>query len=500
MKTGTVFHILGKLLLFLSVSFLLPIPFSIFFHDGCVGIFLLSAAITAIAGGTLSYIFVPHGDLSHRDGFAVVTLGWLTLGLFGVLPYELSHDLTFLDAFFESMSGFTTTGSTIIEQVEDLQPSVLFWRSLTQWMGGMGIIVLSIAILPMLGVGGMQLFKAEAPGPTKDRLTPRIANTAKILWGIYVLLTFSEMLLLMLGGMTFFDAICHSLTTMATGGFSTHNASITYFDSAWVDGVITLFMFLAGVNFALHFHGLQGRFKNYIKSEEFRTYLSMIVVVTALIMIINRFGGIYQGFFENFRYAIFQVVALQTTTGYCTADFDAWPQVARLMLVIIMFFGGCAGSTGGGMKVARLLLLWKYLKLQMTQLIHPRAVQVVKLQGKKVPADVLQSILGFFFLYILIFIIASLAVAAQGLDLETATTSVIATLNNIGPGLAQVGATCNFAHLPDFSKLVLIFCMLVGRLELYTVVILLTPAFWKESEKPKFRWQVSADKNNEIEE
>ena len=337
------------------------------------------------------------------------------------------------------------------------------------------------------------------PGPTKDRLTPRIANTAKILWEIYALLTVAEMLLLIFGGMTFFDAICHSLTTMATGGFSTRTASIAYYDSVWVDGVITLFMFLAGVNFALHFHGLHGRVREYLTSEEFRVYLYIISFVTVLIMIINRVGGIYPGLFENFRYSIFQVIALQTTTGFCTADFDSWPQIARLTLVIIMFFGGCAGSTGGGMKVARILLLWKYLKLQMTQLVHPRAVQILKLQGQKVPAEVMQSILGFFFLYILIFIVASLAIAAEGLDLVTATRAVIATLNNIGPGLAKVGATCNFAHLSNLSKMILMFCMLVGRLELYTVVILLTPAYWKESKKPLFRWQhVDSEQNGKV--
>ncbi len=499
MKAGTVFHIVGKLLLFLSVCFLLPIPFSMYFNDGQSAVFILSATITAIAGGILSWLFVPQGELGHRDGFAVVTFGWLALALFGALPYQLSHDICFLDCFFESMSGFTTTGSTIIDKVEVLAPSLLFWRSMTQWMGGMGIIVLSIAILPMLGVGGMQLFKAEVPGPTKDRLTPRIANTAKILWEIYALLTVAEMLLLIFGGMTFFDAICHSLTTMATGGFSTRTASIAYYDSVWVDGVITLFMFLAGVNFALHFHGLHGRVREYLKSEEFRVYLYIISFVTVLIMIINRVGGIYPGLFENFRYSIFQVIALQTTTGFCTADFDSWPQIARLTLVIIMFFGGCAGSTGGGMKVARILLLWKYLKLQMTQLVHPRAVQILKLQGQKVPAEVMQSILGFFFLYILIFIVASLAIAAEGLDLVTATSAVIATLNNIGPGLAKVGATCNFAHLSNLSKMILIFCMLVGRLELYTVVILLTPAYWKESKKPLFRWQhVDSEQNGKV--
>ena len=494
MKTGTVFHILGRLLLFLSVTFLLPVPFSVYFHDGQVLVFLQSAIITAIVGGILSWMFVSDGELGHRDGFAVVTFGWLGLALFGALPFSLSGIIpSFVDCFFESMSGVTTTGSTILDNVEILGPSLLFWRSLIQWLGGMGIIVLSIAILPMLGIGGMQLFKAEVPGPTKDRLTPRIANTAKILWGIYALLTLIEMFLLIVGGMTFFDAICHSLTTMATGGFSTHTESIAYFDSAYIDGVITLFMFLAGINFALHFHGLKGKFRNYIKNEEFRFYLSVTIFVTVVIMIANYSAHIYTGFTENFRYAIFQTVAIQTTTGYGTADFDSWPNLLRLGFVILMFFGGCAGSTGGGMKHVRLLLLWRYFKVQMVQLVHPRAVSSVKLQGERVSNEVMQSILGFFFLTVLIFIISSLALAAQGLDIITATSAVVATLHNIGPGLGKVGSTCNFGHLPDFSKILLSFCMLVGRLELYTVVILLTPAFWRECKAPHYSWNQKKD-------
>lgn len=492
MKTGTVFNILGKLLIFLSIAFLVPIPVSLYFNDGMVGYFLLSAVITAGSGLLLSYSFVLDSDLSHRDGFAVVTFGWLGMALFGALPYFMAHEMPYLDCFFESLSGFTTTGSTILDDIGILGESLIFWRSMTQWLGGMGIIVLTLAILPMLGVGGMQLFKAEAPGPTKDRLTPRIANTAKILWSIYLALTFGAFALLMLGGLSFYHAICHAFSTVATGGYSPHNESIGFYDSSWIDYVTVLFMFLGGINFALHYSALRGNPLEYFKNEEFRFYLGVTIAAAAIIMLANHSANIFTSFSENLRFSLFQTVSLKTSSGFTTTDYDTWPQISRVLLVVVMFFGGCAGSTGGGMKNARLLLLWKHLKVQMTRLVHPRAVISLKFQGKKVPDDVIQSVMGFFFLYILLFIGACLLVASQGMDFETTITSVTATLNNVGPGLAGVGATQTYAHLSDFTKVVLIFCMLVGRLELYTVIILLTPRYWSETKKPELRWSRKA--------
>jgi len=378
------------------------------------------------------------------------------------------------------MSGFTTTGSTILIHIEELPQSLLFWRALSHWLGGMGIIVLSLAILPMLGVGGMQLFKAEVPGPTTDRLKPRIQDTATMLWGVYLLLTALETLLLMLGGMTFFDAICHAFATLATGGFSTRDASIAAFDSAYIDGVMTLFMFLAGVNFTLHFQALRGRLRDFHRNEEFRCYLGITLFATLLLLIFNWSGGIYQGLGANLRYSLFQVTSILTTTGFGTADYEIWPVITQYTLLLLMFIGGCAGSTGGGIKVARILLLFKHAQVQLFRLIHPRAVRLVKLGNRPVDREVLQAILGFFALFIGIFVIASLLMAACGMDLVSGAAAVIACLANIGPGLGSVGPTDNYAHVPVVGKGILIFCMLMGRLELFTVLVLLFPSFWRK--------------------
>ncbi|MDH3545072.1 MAG: TrkH family potassium uptake protein, partial [Desulfuromonadales bacterium] len=419
-------------------------------------------------------------DLSVREGFAIVTFGWTFFALFGALPFVFSGAIpSYLNAFFETMSGFTTTGSTILTDIEAMPPSLLLWRSLTQWLGGMGIIVLSLAILPMLGVGGMQLFKAEVPGPTTDRLKPRIQDTAKLLWGVYVLLTCIETLLLMAGGMSFFDGLNHAFTTMATGGFSTRNASVAAYNSVYIDWIITIFMFLAGVNFSLHYLALRGKIGDFIRNEEFLFYSSLVIVGTALITMLNM-GGTYPGFLDNLRYSAFQVVSIITTTGFGTADYELWPVLCQYLLVFFMFIGGCAGSTGGGMKVARILLLFKHAQVQVYRLIHPRAVRLVKLGDRPVDKDVMQSILGFFALYLGVFVAASFIMAATGMDLNSAGGSVIATLSNIGPGLGSVGPVDNFAHVPAIGKLVLAFCMLLGRLELFTVLVLVFPSFWRK--------------------
>jgi len=472
-------RILGALLLFLGASLFAPLPFSFYYADGTWSAFVLSAVICFIVGGLLFRFCKSPKELTVREGFAVVTFGWTVFAVFGALPYLISGAISSpLDAIFETMSGFTTTGSTILTEIEAMPQSLLFWRSLTQWLGGMGIIVLSLAILPMLGVGGMQLFKAEVPGPTADRLKPRIQDTAKMLWGVYFLLTMVETVLLMFGGMSFFDAVCHSFTTLATGGFSTKNSSVAAYDSSYIDGVITLFMILAGINFALHFQVLRGKAREFFRSEELRVYLGIILVATVIIMTFNWTGGVYQQFGENFRYSIFQVSSIMTTTGFGTADFELWPVLPQYLLVLLMFIGGCAGSTGGGMKVARILLLFKHAQVQVFRLIHPRAIRLVKLGNRPVDKDVLQSILGFFALFIGVFVVGSLLVAASGMDLVSAGGAVIACLSNIGPGLGSVGPVDNFAHVPGFGKSVLIVCMLMGRLELFTVLVLFFPSFW----------------------
>lgn len=473
-------RILGAMLLFLAAALLVPIPFSLYFHDGAAGAFFLSASVTLSAGLALFAGCKSRKELSVREGFAIVTFGWTFYALFGALPFLLSGAIPSpLDAVFETMSGFTTTGSTILTDIEILPESVLLWRSLTHWLGGMGIIVLSLAILPMLGVGGMQLFKAEVPGPTADRLKPRIQDTAKLLWGVYVLLTAAETVLLMFGGMSFYEALCHAFATLATGGFSTRNASVGAFDSPYIEWVIILFMFLAGVNFSLHYHALKGRVRGYFRNEEFRTYLLLTVGATALIVLLNQ-GSVYDSFLDNLRYSAFQASSILTTTGFGTADFEIWPVLAQYLLVLLMFIGGCAGSTGGGMKVARILLLFKHAQVQLYRLIHPRAVRLVKLGDMPVDREVMQAILGFFALFMGVFVIASCLVAASGMDLVSSGAAVIATLSNIGPGLGSVGPADNFAYVPAFGKGVLIACMLMGRLELFTVLVLFFPTFWRK--------------------
>lgn len=473
-------RILGALLLFLAAALLVPVPCALIFQDGTAGAFLLAAAICAATGGGLFATFRSERDLSVREGFAVVSFGWIAFALFGALPYVLSGGIpSYIDAFFETMSGFTTTGSTILTDIEGLAPSLLFWRSFTQWLGGMGIIVLSLAILPMLGVGGMQLFKAEVPGPTADRLTPRIQDTAKLLWGVYVLLSAVETGLLMAGGMNFFDAVNHAFTTMATGGFSTRNASVGAFNSAYIEWVITLFMFLAGVNFSLHYLALRGRPLDFWRNEEFRFYLWLTLGVTALLTLFNLTGP-YGNLGDSLRYSAFQVVSIMTTTGYGTADYELWPVICQYLLVACMFIGGCAGSTGGGMKVARVLLLFKHAHVQLYRLIHPRAVRLVKLGNRPVDKDVMQSILGFFALYVGIFVTASFIMAALGLDLVSAGSAVVTALGNVGPGLGTVGPVQHFGHVHPLGKLVLALCMLLGRLELFTVLVLIIPSFWRK--------------------
>ncbi|HHD64425.1 MAG TPA: TrkH family potassium uptake protein, partial [Desulfobulbaceae bacterium] len=454
MRIGGVLNLLGKLLIILSLMLLSPIPFSLYFQDGMTGTFLLCSLLGLFAGGLLLFIFLPDQDLGYKDGFAIVTSSWIGLALLGALPYLLSGAIpSFVDAFFESMSGFTTTGSTILSDIEILPKSLLFWRAMTHWLGGMGIIVLTLAILPLLGIGGMQLFQAEVPGPTKDRLAPRIQDTARILWSVYLLMTLMETGLLMAGGVDFFNAITHSFATLATGGFSNFNSSLGHYQSTYLQSVVILFMFLAGANFSLHFMALRGSISAYWKNEEFRFYGAIVLFATLAIVIANAVAGIYTDTGRNLRDVLFQVVSIMTTTGFGTADFDTWPPFCRVLLVALMFVGGCAGSTGGGIKVVRFLLFFKYARLQLHKLVHPRQVETIKLGKTKVPQDVMIAILSFFAIYLAVFLVASLIVTALGVDIITGPTAVIATLNNIGPGLHLVGPTQNFGHLPALAKL-----------------------------------------------
>ncbi|GAB4262426.1 TrkH family potassium uptake protein [Deferrisoma sp.] len=474
-------RVLGGLGLALSAMLLVPLALSLADGDGAQAGFF--GAIAAGLGGGASLLALGRRgspDLTHREGFAVVTLGWFFFGVVGALPYRLTGALpTLVDAVFESLSGFTTTGATVLTDIEALPRSLLLWRATTHWLGGMGIIVLGLAILPMLGVGGMQMFRAEVPGPTADRLRPRIQDTAKLLWGVYVLFTAAETLLLMLGGLDWFEAVCHAFATMATGGFSTRNASVAGFGSAYVDAVITVFMFLAGVNFALHHAALTGGWRRVLRNEELRAYGLLTLGAVGILMIANA-AGPYPDLLQNLRYSAFQAVSILTTTGFGTADYEAWPVVGQVLLVLLMFIGGCAGSTGGGMKVSRVVLILKHAWAQLWALIHPRGVRLVKMDGRPVPPEVLQGVLGFFALYLLVTGGGALAMAALGVEPVTAVASVIACVGNIGPGLGDVGPVDNYAHLPQTGKAVLTFCMLAGRLELFTVFVLFFPGAWRK--------------------
>ncbi len=478
MNIKSVLRVLGALLVFEGLFLLLPLGFSLYYNDGDFTALLLSILIIILVGMVLWRVTPGKRELRIREGFAVVTFGWFLLASFGTLPFLLSDfDISFTDAFFEIMSGFTTTGATILPDVESLPHGLLFWRSLTHWLGGMGIIVLSLAILPMLGVGGMQLFKAEVPGPEVDKLQPRMQDTAKILWGVYLLFTIVETVLLKYGGMTIFDALCHTFGTMATGGFSTKNAGIGHFNSSFIEYVITFFMIVAGTNFALHYRMLRGDYKSYFNSSEFRFYIGIIIFVTAFIYL-DLYVDQHYNSAKSFEKSIFQVTSLLTTTGFHSANYENWSVSSQLILIVLMFIGGCAGSTGGGIKVVRIHLAVKYGIVQFKKLLHPHAVLPIRLSNRSVPPEAVTDVLGFLLLYIMIFVVASLFMSLLGLDMVTSVSTVISTLGNIGPGVGTIGPTENYAHIPVVGKWLLSFLMLTGRLEIYTVLIILNRNFW----------------------
>jgi trk system potassium uptake protein TrkH len=481
MQLALILSILGFLYFFLALTMLLPLAVSFIYSDGCGLAFIYSIITTVIAGCILYWIFPPQKkELSHRDGFVIVTLGWTTVALFGALPFLLSGSISsFTNAYFETMSGFTTTGATICQSIEQLPKSILFWRSLIQWLGGMGIILFSIAILPLLGVGGMELYKAEVPGPTPDKIKPRIAETARTLWKVYVMISLMEVLLLLLGGMDLFDSICHTFTTLATGGFSTKNISVEHFNSPYLETVFTLFMLLAGINFSLHYRLLLGKVKGFWNNSELHFFLATFLVASLLIAINLRLS-LFSDLFSSFRHACFQVASILTTTGYSSDNFGEWPFFSQCLILLLMFIGGCTGSTGGSIKCFRIMLLFKQGYRELYRMIHPHAVVPVKLGGKSIPAKTIEGIWGFFFIYLLLFAISSLIMTLLGLDLITAISAVAACIGNIGPGLGAVGPAENFHNLPALGKWLLSLCMLIGRLEIYTVIVLFVPEFWKK--------------------
>jgi trk system potassium uptake protein TrkH len=475
-------RILGMLLMLFSVSMLPPVLISLLYKDGSANAFINGFLVTLIAG---LLIWLPvrkdKREMRLRDGFVVVAAFWVVLGSFGAAPLLFSTQpvMTITDAVFEAISGLTTTGATVLTGLDLLPPSVLYYRQQLQWLGGMGIIVLAVAILPMLGVGGMQLYRAETPGPVKDtKLTPRITETAKALWYIYLGLTIACAGAYWFAGMNIFDAVCHSFSTVAIGGFSTHDASMGYFSSTAIDMIAVLFMFLAGINFSLHFVSWRSNsIQHYISDPEFRAYSSILLGMLVFVLLYLFGEGQYGTLEETFTNGLFQVVSIATTTGFTTTEFSAWPGPLPVLLLFSSFIGGCAGSTGGGMKVMRCLLLYKQGVREVHRLVHPSAEVPVKLGRNPVPQRVVDSVWGFFAVYVVLFVLMMLALLATGIDQVTAFSAIAASLNNLGPGLGDVAG--GFSDINGLAKWVCIAAMLLGRLEIFTLLVLVSPTFWR---------------------
>jgi trk system potassium uptake protein TrkH len=485
MRWRYVLHVIGALVACVGLTMAFPLAWGLYYRDGTATPLALSMIITVLMGGTAFLVFRDRSHrasiMTHREGMAIVALGWFAAGGFGGLPFWLGGTFeSVVDCVFESLSGFSTTGSSVLADIESVPRGLLFWRSLTHWLGGMGIIVLSLAILPFLGVGGMQLYKAEVPGPSPDKLKPRIKDTAMTLWKVYLLFSAAETVLLMFGGMDLFDALCHTFGTMATGGFSTRNASVAGFDSAYIDYVITVFMLIAGVNFSLHYLVLKWKPSAMFKDPEFRVFAGMVLAFVVILTITVLVSGNYDNPADAVRYTSFQVASILTTTGFATADYELWPGLAQAILLFCMFVGGCAGSTGGGMKVMRIMLLFKQSYQELFRLIHPRSVSHVKMGRTVVKSDVISGVWGFAFLWVGLLVLAAFVVASTGVDVVTSFAASLACIGNIGPGIGGVGPTDNFAWMPDAAKWVLTFCMVLGRLEIYTVIILFVPEFWRK--------------------
>ena len=438
---------------------------------------ILPMVFVGLLGMKLIHIKSP--SLKLRDGFLVVALCWFLASLLGSLPFLLSGAIpSFADAFFETTSGFSTTGSSILTDIEILPRGILFWRSFTHWLGGMGILVFFVALLPALGIGGQNIINAETTGPIKDKLTPKVSDSAKILYFIYIGMTLLEIILLMAGGLSFYDALIHTFGTVGTGGLSTYNTSIAHFDSLYVDMIIALFMFLSGINFNLYYQLLRGKVREFFHDYELRGYL-VILGIAILLIAMNLYSThTYESLGDALRYSVFQSSSIITTTGYATADFDLWPTFSKTVLFLLMFVGGCSSSTGGGVKVIRVLLLFKLIRRGMHRRLHPRAIIPVKLSGKAVPSEIVSGVSSFIFLYIGLIFLGTLLISLENIDLVSAATAVIASIGNIGPGFSLVGPTMNYSFFSAPAKVLLSLFMMVGRLELFTIILLFTPAFW----------------------
>lgn len=476
------FKIVGFLLILNGFAMLTALPFSIYYHSNDISAILISGIGSALLGSLLWFFIKtdPNEEISKRDGFLIVTLGWIASSVIGTFPFIIHGSIPlFTDAFFETMSGFTTTGATILKDIEAVPPGLLYWRSMTHWLGGMGIIVLSLAILPILGIGGMQLFQAEVAGPSKDKIHPRVTETAKRLWAIYLILTVAQVILLLFGDMNLLDAVCHSFGTLATGGFSTKNTSVAFYKSAYIEYVIIVFMFLSGTNFTLHYFALKGKTLNYFKDDEFRFYSIFVILIVssvALYLIIHN----SQTTESAFRDSAFSIISILSSTGFVTVNYEAWARFFPEIFLILLLMGACAGSTSGGVKIIRYELLIKNSLNELKKLIHPNAVIPARHNGRAVSSEIVSKIAAFVMLYMLIFLLASVVLAIIGLDLSSSMGAVAACLANIGPGLGSTGPMTNYSEVPFLGKWVLSIVMLLGRLELFTILVLFSPTFWKK--------------------
>ncbi len=477
MNRSFVIQLLGRLMLLTGVFLGVPLLAAAIYREP-LWPFIGSIVVAAGLGAAALLLSSPTDQrIRPRDGFLIVGGSWIAISLIGALPYLMTGSLGPVDALFESVSGFTTTGSTVIADVTVLPRGLLLWRALTQWLGGMGIILFTIAILPLLGIGGMQLFKAEVPGPVVDKVRPRLAATARSLWGIYVGLTGAEWLLLHLAGMTSYDALCHAFTTLPTGGFSTRNTSVGEFGSPTIEWIVTIFMIFAGINFVLHYRLITGRARQVWKDVELRYFLGVVAVATLIFTITTHVPG--ERLLDTIRTAAFQTATILTTTGYVTVDFELWPSIALIVVMVLMLLGGMSGSTGGGVKSLRALLAVTSLRTTLHRLIHPHAIRPVKYGGQVVSESVLSGIWAFLTAYMLIAAVGAAVVAAFGYDVVTAISSSLTAISNVGPGLGEVGAYDNFAHFPGPVKVTLAVIMLFGRLEIFTLLAMFSREFWK---------------------
>ncbi len=473
-------HVVGLIVAVVGVAMAISGGVALIYRGPDVLPLFLSGAIAIAIGVVGNRLTTFTGDLTIRESYLIVTLSWVAAALFGALPFWLAGVVNSpIDAFFESISGFTTTGASILPDPGALPHGILFWRDFSQWLGGMGIIVLAVAVLPFLGVGGMQLFRAEVPGPTPDRLRPRISQTAKILWAVYVGLTAAQVVLYLLGGLGPFDAVTHAFGTLPTGGFSPRTASIAAFESPYIQYVTIAFMYLAGVNFALHYRVLGGRPRSLFQNEEWRFYTGLLTLATVIVLVAHLVARTYDSIEVAFRYSLFQVVSIGTTTGFTTDDYVAWPVVTQAVLFFLMFVGGMAGSTGGGMKTMRLWAALKQGAMELRKHLHPRAVMVTHVGRSVVPEHVMLNILAFMLLFVASFVVGAVLLTMLGLDLVTAAGASAAAIGNIGPGLTGLGPADNYSWVPGGGKLILAALMLLGRLEIYTVLVLFHPMFWR---------------------